>query len=134
IYECDEYDRNFLHYTPHLSLISSIDYDHPDSYPTRESYVDAFRAFIEQSDQTYIWYKDAEVITAESVYSDVTVFDTSTSLDHIHLPGLFARQNAFLVERAIRKLFPDVPYHDLIAAINSFPGTDRRLERVADNL
>jgi UDP-N-acetylmuramate--alanine ligase len=134
VYECDEYDRNFLHYTPALSLISSIDYDHPDTYPTRDSYVEAFRAFIEQSDYTYIWDKDAEVIDAESIDSDIMVIDGSTALDHIKLPGLFARQNAFLVERAIRKLFPDIPYSDLIAAINSFPGTDRRLERLTDNL
>lgn len=27
IYECDEFDRNFLHFTPYLSLITSIDFD-----------------------------------------------------------------------------------------------------------
>lgn len=134
IYECDEYDRNFLHYTPTLSLVSSIDYDHPDTYPTRDSYVEAFRAFIEQSDHTYMWDKDAEFIDAYSFDGEVTIFDGSTSLEHLHLAGLFARQNAFLVERAIHKLFPAVSYHDLVAAINSFPGTDRRLELLADNL
>jgi UDP-N-acetylmuramate--alanine ligase len=34
VYECDEFDRNFLHFTPYLSLITSVDYDHPDTYPT----------------------------------------------------------------------------------------------------
>ena len=134
VYECDEYDRNFLHYTPALSVISSIDYDHPDTYPTLDDYQAAFRAFIEQSDRTYLWCKDADVLDAHLASSDVTVFDESTSLAHIHLPGLHLRQNAFLVERAIRKLFPDVPYHDLVAAINSFPGTDRRMELLDDNL
>lgn len=135
VYECDEYDRNFLHYTPTLSIISSIDYDHPDTYPTLSDYQAAFRAFVDQSDRTYLWSKDAEAVDAHSITSDVTVFDDqSTQLDHIHLPGLHLRQNAFLVERAIRKLFPDVSYHDLIAAINSFPGTDRRFEKLADNL
>ena len=28
IYECDEFDRNFLHFRPSLSLITSVDYDH----------------------------------------------------------------------------------------------------------
>lgn len=134
VYECDEYDRNFLHFTPALSVISSIDYDHPDTYPTLDDYQTAFRAFIEQSDRTYLWAKDADVIDATSVDSDVTVYDESTSLEHIHLPGLYLRQNAFLVERAVRKLFPDVSYHDLIAAINSFPGTDRRMELLDDGL
>lgn len=134
VYECDEYDRNFLHYTPVLSLISSIDYDHPDTYATRQEYNEAFRAFIEQSDKTYLWHKDATAIDAESVASDVTVYDESTALDHIHLPGLYLRQNAFLVERAMRKLFPEVNYHDLMTAINSFPGTDRRMEQLDDGL
>lgn len=134
VYECDEYDRNFLHYTPTLSLVSSIDYDHPDTYPTLDEYREAFRAFIEQSDRTYLWAKDATVIDTESIDSDVTVYDESASLEHIHLPGLYLRQNAFLVERAVRKLFPDIAYHDLIAAINSFPGTDRRMEQLDANL
>lgn len=134
VYECDEYDRNFLHYTPTLSVISSIDYDHPDTYPTLSDYQTAFRAFIEQSDRTYLWNKDASAIDAATVSSDVTIFEESTSLDHIHLAGLYLRQNAFLVERAVRKLFPDVPYHDLIAAINSFPGTNRRMEQLDTNL
>ena len=34
IYECDEFDRNFLHFHPQLSLIPSVDYDHADTYPT----------------------------------------------------------------------------------------------------
>lgn len=32
IYECDEFDKNFLHFQPWLSIITSIDYDHPDTY------------------------------------------------------------------------------------------------------
>lgn len=134
VYECDEYDRNFLHYTPALSVISSIDYDHPDTYPTLEQYQAAFRAFIEQSDRTYMWRRDADALDAQLASSDVTVFDESTSLEHIHLAGLHLRQNAFLVERAVRKLFPELPYHDLVAAINSFPGTDQRMELLGDNL
>ncbi|MCA9323534.1 UDP-N-acetylmuramate--L-alanine ligase, partial [Candidatus Saccharibacteria bacterium] len=35
VYEADEYDRNFLSFRPHMSLVSGIDYDHPDIYPTR---------------------------------------------------------------------------------------------------
>src|SRR5690606_5798559 len=38
VYECDEFDRNFLHFHPYLSLITSVGYDHPDIYPTPENY------------------------------------------------------------------------------------------------
>jgi UDP-N-acetylmuramate--alanine ligase len=38
IYEADEYDKNFLAFHPHISIITGIDWDHPDVFPTRESY------------------------------------------------------------------------------------------------
>lgn len=132
VYECDEYDRNFLHYTPRLSLITSVDYDHPDSYPDLESYTSAFDAFIDQSDHTLIWRKDYQTIDPAS--SEVTILDETIPLDHLHLAGDHLRRDAFLVERAILRLFPATPYHELISAINSFPGTDRRMEQVDENL
>lgn len=134
VYECDEYDRNFLHYTPPLSLITSIDYDHPDTYPTLASYQQAFTAFIDQSDHTLLWRKDLHALDEPNVASDVTVFDSSIALEHLRLPGLHTRQNAFLVERAVMRLFPEIAYHDIVSAINSFPGTDRRMEQIDDNL
>lgn len=134
VYECDEYDRNFLHFTPGYSLITSIDYDHPDTYPTLDSYKQAFTAFIDQSDSTLIWQKDYEALDDPDFASDTEVLDSHIALDHIHLNGLHLRQNAFLVERIIRKLFPDINYHELIAAINSFPGTGRRMEKLAENI
>ena len=56
IYEADEYDRNFLHFNPYISVITVISYDHQDIYPTRESYEEAFRQFQAQS-QTVIHVK-----------------------------------------------------------------------------
>ena len=55
VYECDEYDKNFLHFHPYLSLITSIDHDHIDTYPTEQDYFDAFRQFAEQSASAIAW-------------------------------------------------------------------------------
>ncbi|PID31519.1 hypothetical protein CR983_00660 [Candidatus Saccharibacteria bacterium] len=134
VYECDEYDRNFLHYTPRLSVITAIDYDHPDTYPTEGEYIQAFCDFINQSDKTLLWQKDLDRLAHASFENDVTAYEPSTQLAHIHLPGLYLRQNAFLVERAVLQLFPQTPYHDLIEAINQFPGTSRRMERLDELL
>ena len=46
VYECDEFDRNFLHFHPAVSLVTGIAWDHPDIYPTREDYRQAFRDFV----------------------------------------------------------------------------------------
>lgn len=134
VYECDEYDRNFLHYTPELSLISSIDYDHPDTYPTAESYQQAFASFIDQSATTLMWERDYQALGRPAVTSELRAFDDTTHVEHIHLPGLHMRQNAFLVERALRQLLLDASYHAIVSAINSFPGVGRRMEKLADNL
>ena len=42
IYEADEFDRNFLHFSPFVSLITSLDYDHTDIYKTQADYFEAF--------------------------------------------------------------------------------------------
>lgn len=44
--EADEYDRMFLGLNPDLIVISYLEHDHPDCYPTPEDYFAAFVAFI----------------------------------------------------------------------------------------
>ncbi|HET8669106.1 MAG TPA: Mur ligase domain-containing protein, partial [Candidatus Saccharimonadales bacterium] len=46
VYEADEFDRNFLSFHPRLSLVTGVDWDHPDIYPTREGYNEAFVDFL----------------------------------------------------------------------------------------
>ena len=46
IIEADEYARTFLALSPVLSLITNIDPDHIEFYPTREVYEAAFREFV----------------------------------------------------------------------------------------
>lgn len=46
IIEGDEYQKKFLMFKPSYLLITNIDYDHPDTFPTRKSYQDAFRKLI----------------------------------------------------------------------------------------
>lgn len=130
VYECDEFDRNFLHFTPHLSLITSIDYDHPDTYPTETSYLAAFHEFITQSDMAIMWKADGDLVhsteTTGWILGDDEVMD-------IRIPGAHNRRNATLVVKAVEYL--RVGDHDkAITALQSFPGTDRRFERLDDNL
>jgi UDP-N-acetylmuramate: L-alanyl-gamma-D-glutamyl-meso-diaminopimelate ligase len=53
VIEGDEYDTaffektaKFLHYAPEVAIITSIEHDHVDIYPTLESYLDAFERFV----------------------------------------------------------------------------------------
>lgn len=130
LYECDEFDRNFLHFSPHLSLITSIDYDHPDTYPTEQNYLEAFQQFITQSDMTIMWKPDRELLP--SIDIEGWILGDDEVMD-IHLPGSHNRRNATLVTKAIEYLQVGSP-DTAVAALQSFPGTDRRFERLDENL
>jgi UDP-N-acetylmuramate--alanine ligase len=130
IYECDEFDRNFLHFQPSLSLITSIDYDHPDTYPTEADYQSAFRQFLHQSKQAILWQKDADFIDATS--SDAWILQDD-EVSTLTLPGEHNRRNATLVLKALERLeLGEARSNRLI--LEAFPGTNRRFEKLADNL
>lgn len=133
VYECDEYDRNFLHFEPTMSIITALDYDHVDTYPTQKDYRDAFVQFLQQSDYTVLWEKDFRYLQTDPV-ANIEAYDELMDLSHITLPGDHVRHNAFLVQRTIQRLFPNIEQPRIIDAINSFPGTSRRFEKLADNL
>ncbi len=45
VVEADEYDYSFLHLTPDIAVVTNIEHDHPDIFPTVEKYLDAFARF-----------------------------------------------------------------------------------------
>lgn len=132
VYECDEYDRNFLHYRPTLSLITGIDWDHPDVYPTREEYYEAFRDFIAQSDAAYIWRADAEKI-GESGSDTVRVLQPEVHTQ-LTLAGEVNRKDAALVAQSLAALLERDDAVPLYDSLNQFPGVSRRFEQIAPGL
>ncbi len=48
VIEADEYDRTFLGLKPNVAVITTLEHDHPDCYPTLEEMVDAFETFAHQ--------------------------------------------------------------------------------------
>ena len=47
VIEADEYDRMFLGLKPQVELITNVEYDHPDCFPTPVAYRLAFEQFVE---------------------------------------------------------------------------------------
>lgn len=131
VYECDEYDRNFLEYFPDLSLITSIEHDHPDTYPTEADYMEAFSQFIEQSRHVIMWKADNTLLDAPA--NNTWMLSYNDVLANLTLPGNHTRRNATLVVKALEYLEVAAP-SQAITALNSFPGTNRRFERLAKNL
>jgi UDP-N-acetylmuramate--alanine ligase len=46
VIEADEYDRMFLGLSPRIAVVTYLEHDHPDCFPTMSDYREAFRAFI----------------------------------------------------------------------------------------
>jgi UDP-N-acetylmuramate--alanine ligase len=128
VYECDEFDHNFLHFNPYLALIPAIDYDHPDTYANQQEYFDAFRQFAAQSEQVIAW-NDQHGEIFEGLYQ-VSLLDPSQINETLRVHG-HNRRNGTLVETAVKRLgITD----DITGIIGQFPGTDRRFEKLAENL
>ena len=137
LYEADEYDRNFLKFSPEISLIPSIDYDHADTYPTREDYQNAFREFISQSQKTILWHNDfvklkispdiqalknsrqnrsMKSYTNQNLAKNLDKFlilNRESPLAKINLPGAKNRENAELVLALFRELWPEIARENL---------------------
>jgi UDP-N-acetylmuramate--alanine ligase len=134
VYEADEYDRNFLSFYPELSLITGLDWDHQDIYPTQESYFEAFSEFTGQSDHTYIWKGDAGKLGLEAS-EDISVLDEEDpAIDRqVRLPGHVNRLDGWLAANALQPIL-NKPLEELVRKLNDFPGVSRRFEKIADKL
>ena len=131
VYECDEYDKNLLHFFPNYALITSLDYDHPDTYPTLEDYNHAFRQFIGQSTRTVMWRHDAERLG--ELPATVQAFDEAL-IPTADIPLLgHNRHNGWLAS-AVMTQVTDEDMGTVIEHLRDFPGTHRRFEKLADNL
>ncbi len=119
VYEADEYDRNFLHFHPWLSLITYVSYDHPDIYKTKEDYEKAFLQFEEQSRQV-IFAKDHTVDP------------------RLNLSGAVRREDATTAFHALKKMLAqkqvEMADERLLQILSEFPGARRRFERIADGI
>jgi UDP-N-acetylmuramate--alanine ligase len=152
IYECDEFDRNFLNFEPYLSIIPSLDYDHPDTYKTEKDYSEAFVQFMSQSQCVVSW----EVVNnyMQKVYSEQGLGYTKMldgreiyflqddepnnqeyyMIDRwIKLPGILIRRNALVAMSGLAS-FCNMDMDQMLKVVASFPGTQRRFEKLAPNL
>ena len=132
VYEADEYDRNFLSFAPDIAIIPSIDYDHPDTYPTQEDYLQAFRQFIDQSQTVYLWQRDYDKLNLNQA-EDIVAFDHTPTREEIDLPGQFMRENAFLVQQTLATLTGE-SVKKISLILGKFPGAGRRFEQLADGI
>jgi UDP-N-acetylmuramate--alanine ligase len=152
VYECDEFDRNFLNFHPEISLIPSLDYDHPDTYPTEKDYIESFVQFFDQSNSVLAW-QDVESninrvlnlthMSLQNMLKGKDIYFLDENADNnkmyysdntwVKLPGVHLRKNATLIIVMIAMFMKHVDQNGVFKALSEFPGTQRRFEKLKDN-
>ena len=133
VLEADEFDRNFLTFHPFVSLITGVDWDHQEIFPTRASYQQAFADFMAQSQQNIIWQNDVNRIRQATMTNTLVLDPQNPDIAQIILIGGVNRLNAWLVINAIHKL-THRPIAELVDHMNLFPGVNRRFEHLGKHL
>lgn len=134
VYEADEFDRNFLSFQPFLSIITGVDWDHHDIYPTIEDYRAAFLQFVDQSQQSVMWKNDFETLNATpGGHRFVIDKDDPLINESVRLTGSVNRQDAWQVAAGIQ-LITGIPFQELMTHLEAFPGVSRRFEQIIPNL
>jgi len=67
VLEADEYDHMFLGLQPQIAVITNVEWDHPDCYPTPASYRRAFMQFTESVERDGLIISCADDVGAEHV-------------------------------------------------------------------
>jgi UDP-N-acetylmuramate--alanine ligase len=134
VYEADEFDRNFLAFRPHISLITGVSWDHHEIFPTREDYQAAFREFIGQTRTTFIWQDDATYLRLGDDLRGLHVLDAANAhIATMGLKGLYNRLDAWLAVQAVHHA-TGRPIEDLLSLVDTFPGLQRRMEQIIPGL
>jgi UDP-N-acetylmuramate--alanine ligase len=152
VYECDEFDRNFLNFEPYLSIIPSLDYDHPDTYETEKDYCEAFVQFMSQSKCVISWevvnrymqevydrqkLSFAKMLDGQEIYflqdSEPSNQEYYVTDHFIKLPGILIRRNALVAISGLAS-FCSMEMDHMLKVVASFPGTQRRFEKLSENL
>jgi UDP-N-acetylmuramate--alanine ligase len=152
VIEADEYDNAFHALRPLIAVVTTVDHDHVDVFPTRESYRDAFRVFARGIPPRGALVacidddgaRDLARYTASELGRDVLTYgfgeqanlritrdtDTVYSLGDTHItlqiPGQHNALNAAAAVLAAHTFGVTKP--DAALGVSEFTGVERRLE------
>lgn len=135
VVEADEYDRAFYATRPTIAVITNIDYDHPDTYPTPKEYAAAFRHFArlpKKRQGIIVAYGKDPVLRRSLAHWPVPIrwYDQHAVWGHISLatPGIHMQQNATAAGIVAHEL--GVPAAVIKRALRSYKGVGRRFELI----
>ncbi|HOU42070.1 MAG TPA: UDP-N-acetylmuramate--L-alanine ligase [Promineifilum sp.] len=88
VIEADEYDYMFLGLRPEVAVITNVEHDHPDLFPTAETYRAAFRQFVEGLPETGRLIVCADDPGAVALLDELTIVPGATASIDVITYGL----------------------------------------------
>ncbi|KKU79714.1 MAG: UDP-N-acetylmuramate-L-alanine ligase [Candidatus Peregrinibacteria bacterium GW2011_GWA2_47_7] len=147
IVEACEYRRGFLHIQPAMVIVTTIDFDHYDTYPTKKSYRTVFKKLFQKlGPKGYLIAPAAESTAqfdvpkknlilwntgkkrAQFSYRDGAIVERHRRSDKLQLrvPGEHNIRNALAAYAGARTL--GISSKSALKSLKTFSGTSRRLE------
>lgn len=127
IYECDEFNKNFLLFKPFMTLIASVDYNHPETYHNEKNYREAIKTFAKQSKKVLAWEDEhSDIYQGLDNIKLLSEDDIDTNINLISPKG---QRNASLVKASLSAI--EIT-EGVVDALNKFPGLSGRFEKLAE--
>ncbi|MBT3336893.1 MAG: UDP-N-acetylmuramate--L-alanine ligase [Anaerolineae bacterium] len=151
VIEADEYDRMFLGLKPTIGIVTNLEHDHPDIYPTAESFREAFVNFVSLLPENGVLIACGDDAGAADLVKDANVktilyglsesnaqsnsrggfdFEFQSAKVSLQVPGMHNVLNALAVMSVIAYL--GLSLKDAADALGRFAGTGRRFELLGE--
>ncbi len=128
VLEACEYYAGFLNLHPDFTLITNLEHDHFDAYPTPESYLEAFQKLIEQTNQNVVLNTDFPLSKELTLTPKVLTFNQDDSQIELGIPGKHNQTNSNGVLKIVEQLGLSLELAK--ESLKTFTGTGRRLQIV----
>ena len=146
IIEADEFNDNFLHLKPDITVVTNIEMDHPEYFKDFEAYKESFRKFLQSTKQTIIVnlsdpevsdviasvakQSKREIATSPSAPRNDKMIDYSKHLIDfpLQIPGDFNAMNASAAYQM--GLVLGIKPQTIQKSLATYPGIGRRFEYI----
>ena len=134
VVEACEYRDHLLELSPHVLVITNLEWDHTDYFPSLEALQDTFRKAIDKVPAEGIIVTDPNnrniaPLLRQGYAGQAHIIDyTKEPAYELRLPGEFNQNNARAAAAAARAVLPTIPDATIADSLASFLGTWRRFE------
>ncbi len=138
IIEADEFNDNFLNYSPEIIILNNVEFDHPDYFKSEKEVFESFKKFVKKLTGEKILIVNKDSLGVKKLLSmidqnEYKILEYSLTEENdlkLKIPGRHNLENAM----GVIKLGQVLGINDTLVkkSLSDFKGIGRRLELIAD--